>query len=52
MKKFNDPVEKAAGWLGGAEEGEKRWWLLAKLVAGVLGLLVIVYLQLPPHLKQ
>lgn len=51
MKKFNDPVEKAADWLRGTEEGEKRWWSLAKLVFGILGLLGIIYLQLPPHLK-
>ena len=47
MKKFNGPVEKTVEWLGGSDEGEKRWWLVAKCLAGLAGIAVLVYLQLP-----
>ena len=52
MKKFNDPVEKAGEWLGGTDEGAPRWWLVLKVLAGVVGLGVLVYIQVAPHLTR
>ncbi len=52
MKKFNDPVEKAAEWLRGTDEGDKRWRLVLKILAGVVGLGVLVYVQVAPHLTR
>ena len=52
MKKLNDPVEKAAEWLRGTDEGTPRWWLVLKILAGVVGLGVLVYVQVAPHLTR
>lgn len=51
MKKFNDPVEKAADWLRGTDGGEKRWWLVLKILAGAAGIAALVYIQVMPHIK-
>lgn len=52
MKKFNDPVEKAAEWLRGTDEGDKRWWLVLKVLAGLAGLGVLVYVQIASQLTR
>lgn len=51
MKKFNDPIERAADWLRGTDEGEKRWWLVLKILAGAAGLAALVYIQVMPHIS-
>ena len=39
-------------WLNGTDEGDKRWWLVLKVVVGVVGLGVLVYIQVAPHLTR
>ena len=52
MKKFNAPVEKAAEWLRGTDEGTPRWWLVLKILVGAVGLGMLVYVQVAPHLTR